>query len=139
VDVKAVVFDGKEHPVDSKDIAFQIAGREVFKLAFKEGKPVLLEPIMEITITVPEEFMGDVMGDLTTRRGRVQGTDQERGNAIVHAQAPLADIQRYATDLRSFTQGRGFYTMRFSHYEQVPSHLQAEIIAQAERERQETE
>jgi elongation factor G len=139
VDVKAVVFDGKEHPVDSKDIAFQIAGREVFKLAFKEGKPVLLEPIMEITITVPEEFMGDVMGDLTTRRGRVQGTDQERGNAIVHAQAPLADIQRYATDLRSFTQGRGFYTMRFSHYEQTPSHLQAEIIAQAERERQETE
>jgi elongation factor G len=139
VDVKAVVFDGKEHPVDSKDIAFQIAGREVFKLAFKEGNPVLLEPIMDMTITVPEEFMGDVMGDLTTRRGRVQGTDQERGNAIVHAQVPLAEIQRYATDLRSFTQGRGIYTMTFSHYEQVPAHLQSEIIAQAERERQETE
>jgi elongation factor G len=139
VDVKAVVFDGKEHPVDSKDIAFQIAGREVFKLAFKEGNPVLLEPIMNVSITVPEDFMGDVMGDLTTRRGRVQGTDQERGNAIVHAQVPLADIQRYATDLRSFTQGRGVYTMSFSHYEQVPSHLQAEIVAQAERERQETE
>ncbi len=139
VDVKAVVFDGREHPVDSKDIAFQIAGREVFKLAFKQGNPVLLEPIMDISITVPEEFMGDVMGDLTTRRGRVQGTDQERGNAIVHAQAPLADIQRYATDLRSFTQGRGIYTMTFSHYEQVPAHLQAEIIAQAERERQEAE
>lgn len=139
VDVKAVVFDGKEHPVDSKDIAFQIAGREVFKLAFKQGAPVLLEPIMDLTITVPEEFMGDVMGDLTTRRGRVQGTDQERGNVIVHAQAPLADIQRYATDLRSFTQGRGIYTMTFSHYEQVPAHLQAEIIARAERERQEAE
>ncbi len=139
VDVKAVVFDGKEHPVDSKDIAFQIAGREVFKLAFKDGRPVLLEPIMDITITVPEEFMGDVMGDLTTRRGRVQGTDQERGNAIVRAQAPLADIQRYATDLRSFTQGRGIYTLAFSHYEEVPSHLQAEIIAQAEREKQEAE
>ncbi|GAB4535189.1 MAG: elongation factor G [Anaerolineae bacterium] len=139
VDVKAVVFDGKEHPVDSKDIAFQIAGREVFKLAFKDGNPVLLEPIMNLTITVPEEFMGDVMSDLTTRRGRVQGTDQERGNAIVHAQVPLADAQRYSTDLRSITQGRGIYTMTFSHYEQVPSHLQAEIIAQAERERQEAE
>jgi elongation factor G len=139
VDVMAVVFDGKEHPVDSKDIAFQIAGREVFKLAFKDGKPVLLEPIMDMTITVPEEFMGDVMGDLTTRRGRVQGTDQDRGNAVVHAEAPLADIQRYATDLRSFTQGRGIYTMTFSRYEQVPSHLQAEVIAQAEREREEAE
>ncbi len=139
VDVKAVVFDGKEHPVDSKDIAFQVAGREVFKLAFMKGSPVLLEPIMNITITVPEEFMGDVMGDLTTRRGRVQGTDQERGNAIVHAQAPLADIQRYATDLRSITQGRGIYTMTFSHYEQMPPHLQSEIIATAERERQEAE
>ncbi|UCC86422.1 MAG: elongation factor G [Anaerolineales bacterium] len=139
VDVKAVVFDGKEHPVDSKDIAFQIAGREVFKQAFKNGNPVLLEPIMNMSITVPDEFMGDVMGDLTTRRGRVQGTDQERGNAIVHAQAPLADIQRYATDLRSFTQGRGIYTLTFSHYEQVPAHLQAEVIAQAERERQEAE
>jgi len=83
--------------------------------------------------------MGDVMSDLTTRRGRVQGTDQERGNAIVHAQVPLAEIQRYATDLRSFTQGRGIYTMTFSHYEQVPVHLQAEIIAQAEKERQEAE
>jgi len=139
VDVMAVVFDGKEHPVDSKDIAFQIAGREVFKLAFKDGNPVLLEPIMDMTITVPEEFMGDVMSDLTTRRGRVQGTDQERGNAVVHAEAPLADIQRYATDLRSFTQGRGIYTMTFARYEQVPAHLQAEIIAQAEREKQEAE
>jgi elongation factor G len=139
VDVMAVVFDGKEHPVDSKDIAFQIAGREVFKMAFKEGSPVLLEPIMDMTITVPDEFMGDVMSDLTTRRGRVQGTDQERGNAVVHARAPLADIQRYATDLRSFTQGRGIFTLAFSHYEQVPSHLQSEIIAQAERERQESE
>jgi elongation factor G len=139
VDMKAVVFDGKEHPVDSKDIAFQIAGREVFKAAFKDGSPVLLEPIMDMTITVPDDFMGDVMSDLTTRRGRVQGTDQERGNAVVHARAPLADIQRYATDLRSFTQGRGIFNLAFSHYEQVPSHLQSEIIAQAERERQEAE
>lgn len=139
VDVKAIVFDGKEHPVDSKDIAFQIAGREAFKEAFKQAGAVLLEPIMDISIVVPEEFMGDVMGDLTTRRGRVQGTDQERGNAIVHAEVPLAEIQRYATDLRSFTQGRGIFTMRFARYDQVPSHLQAEIIAQAEKEREEEE
>jgi elongation factor G len=137
VDVKAVVFDGKEHPVDSKDIAFQIAGREAFKLAFHEAGPVLLEPIMDLTVIVPEEFMGDVMGDATTRRGRVQGTDQERGNAVVHMEVPLAEIQRYATDLRSFTQGRGIYTVKFSHYEQVPSHLQAEVVAQVQREREE--
>ena len=138
-DVMAVVYDGKEHPVDSKDIAFQIAGREAFKEAFQESSPVLLEPIMEITVVVPEEFVGDVMGDITTRRGRVQGTDQERGNAIIHIEVPLAEVQRYATDLRSFTQGRGICTMSFSRYEQVPSHLQAEIIAQAERERKEAE
>jgi len=139
VDVKAIVYDGKEHPVDSKDIAFQIAGREAFKEAFKQSGPVLLEPIMEVTIIVPEEFMGDVMGDLSTRRGRVQGTDQERGNAIIHAEVPLAEIQRYATDLRSMTQGRGIFTVKFSRYEQVPAHLQAEIIAQAEKERREKE
>ncbi len=139
VDVKAIVYDGKEHPVDSKDIAFQIAGREAFKEAFKQSGGVLLEPIVEIAIVVPEEFMGDVMGDLTTRRGRVQGTDQERGNTIVRAEVPLAEIQRYATDLRSFTQGRGIFTMKFARYDQVPSHLQAEIIAQAEKERKEEE
>jgi elongation factor G len=139
VDVKAIVYDGKEHPVDSKDIAFQVAGREAFKEAFKQSGAVLLEPIMEINIVVPEEFMGDVMGDLTTRRGRVQGTDQERGNIIVHAEVPAAEVQRYATDLRSFTQGRGIFTMKFTRYDQVPSHLQAEIIAQAEKERKEEE
>jgi elongation factor G len=138
-DVMAVVYDGKEHPVDSKDIAFQIAGREAFKEAFRESSPVLLEPIMEMTVVVPEEYVGDVMGDITTRRGRVQGTDQERGNAIIRIEVPLAEVQRYATDLRSFTQGRGICTMSFLRYEQVPSHLQAEIIAETERERKEAE
>ena len=139
VDVKAIVYDGKEHPVDSKDIAFQVAGREAFKEAFRQSGAVLLEPIMEITVVVPEEYMGDVMGDLTTRRGRVQGTDQERGNTIVRVEVPQAEIQRYATDLRSFTQGRGICTMKFARYDQVPSQLQAEIIAQAEKERKEEE
>jgi len=137
VDVRAVVFDGKEHPVDSKDIAFQIAGREAFKLAFAEASPILLEPIVNLVITVPEEFTGDVSGDLSTKRGRMSGMEQVRGNTIITAQAPLAEVQRYATELRSITQGRGVYTMTISHYEPVPSHIAAEIIAQAQKEKEE--
>jgi elongation factor G len=137
VDVRAVVFDGKEHPVDSKDIAFQIAGREAFRLAFQGSNPVLLEPIMDLVITVPEEYTGDVSGDLSTRRGRMSGMEQIRGNTIITAQVPLAEVQRYATDLRSFTQGRGIFSMSLSHYEQVPSHIASEIVAQAQKEKQE--
>jgi elongation factor G len=134
VDVKAVVYDGKEHPVDSKDIAFQIAGREVFKLAFQGAGPVLLEPIAKLRITVPDANMGDVLGDLSTRRAQVQGTDSIAGKTIITAIAPLAEVQRYSNDLRSLTQGRGVYTMEFSHYQQVPAHLAEEIIAKAKRE-----
>lgn len=137
VDVKAIVFDGKEHPVDSKDIAFQTAGREAFKKAMLQAGPVLLEPIMNLVITVPEEFTGDVTSDLSTRRGRMSGMDQVRGYTVITAQAPLAEVQRYATDLRSFTQGRGVYTMTLSHYEEVPTHIANEIIAQAQKERKE--
>ncbi|MBE7469873.1 MAG: elongation factor G [Anaerolineae bacterium] len=137
VDVKAIVYDGKEHPVDSKDIAFQIAGREAFKLAVKEAGAILLEPIMNMTITVPEEYTGDVTSNLSTRRGRMSGMEQVRGNTIITAQAPLAEVQRYATDLRSITQGRGVYTMTLSHYEPVPSHIANDIIAQAQKEKQE--
>ncbi len=137
VDVRAVVYDGKEHPVDSKDIAFQIAGREAFRLAFKESGPVLLEPIMDMTITVPEEFTGDVSGDLSTKRARMSGMGQARGNTIVTAQAPLSEVQRYATELRSFTQGRGVYTMKLSHYEEVPKHIVEKVIAQAQKEKEE--
>jgi elongation factor G len=133
VDVRAVVYDGKEHPVDSKDIAFQIAGRESFKLAFKAANPVLLEPIMAITITIPEMFTGDVSGDLSTKRGRMSGMEQIRGNTIISGLVPLSEIQRYSTDLRSITQGRGVYTMTLSHYEQVPSHIVGDIIAQEEK------
>jgi len=137
VDIRAVVFDGKEHPVDSKDIAFQIAGREAFKLAFKRANPVLLEPIVEMVITVPEEFTGDVSGDLSTKRGRMSGMEQLGGNTIITAQAPLAEVQRYATDLRSLTQGRGVYSMKISHYEQVPSHIAGDVIAQAQQDEDE--
>jgi elongation factor G len=137
VDVKAAVYDGKEHPVDSKDIAFQIAGREVFKLAVQGAGPVLLEPIYNVAVTIPAENMGDAIGDLNTRRARVQGMDQEGTKGVIRAQVPLAEIQRYATDLRSFTGGRGYYTLEFSHYEPVPTHLMAEVIEKSKRDRDE--
>jgi elongation factor G len=134
--VKVSVYDGKEHPVDSKPVAFEIAGREAFKLAVRDAGPVLLEPIMNVRITVPESNMGDVLGDLNTRRARVQGMDSDKGHSIVTAQVPLAEMLRYTTDLRSFTGGRGVFTMEFSHYEVVPAHLSADIIAARQKELQ---
>ncbi len=133
--LKVSVFDGKEHPVDSKPIAFEIAGREAFKLAFMDSGPVLNEPIMNVEITVPEANMGDVLGDLNTRRARVQGMNSERGHSIIKAHVPLAEMLRYTTQLRSMTGGRGFFTMEFDHYETVPSHIAQEIIAQAQKEK----
>jgi elongation factor G len=133
--VKVSVFDGKEHPVDSKPIAFEIAGREAFKLAFMDSGPVLNEPIMMVEITVPEGNMGDVLGDLNTRRARVQGMNSERGHSIIKAHVPLSEMQRYTTQLRSMTGGRGFFAMTFDHYETVPSHIAAENIAKAQKDK----
>jgi elongation factor G len=118
--IRVSVYDGKEHPVDSKPIAFEIAGREAFKLAFHDAGPVLFEPIMNVQISVPEENMGDVMGDLNTRRARVQGMNSERGTSIVSAHVPLAEMLRYTTQIRSMTGGRGYFTMEFDHYDIVP-------------------
>lgn len=132
--VKVIVYDGKEHPVDSKPVAFEIAGREAFKLAVQDAGPVLFEPIMNARIIVPEANMGDVMSDLNTRRGRVQGTESERGNTVVMAHVPLAEMLRYTTNLRSITGGRGYFTMEFDHYEIVPQHLAAEIIETHKKE-----
>lgn len=129
VRVKVNVFDGKEHPVDSKDIAFQIAGREAFREAFRKAKPVLLEPIMDVRITVPESMMGDIMSDLNTRRGRVQGMDTIGIKSVVTAEVPLSEMLRYGNDLRSMTGGRGIYTMDFNRYDKVPTYVQDEIIA----------
>lgn len=139
VDIKAIVFDGKHHPVDSKDIAFQTAGREVFKIAMQEAKPVLLEPIYFMRITIPEEFMGDVMGDLNNRRGRVQGMENRNNRALINTEVPLAEILRYGTDLRSMTQGRGIYTTEFVRYEPVPSHLAEQVITQSKEQKTEQE
>jgi elongation factor G len=137
VDVKAVVYDGKEHPVDSKDIAFQIAGREAFKKVMQGAAPVLLEPIYRVVITVPEEYTGDIMGDLNTKRARVQGMDQVGGKSVITALAPLAEMQRYATDLRSRTQGRGIFSMELDHYEEVPAYLTQQIVEAHQREMKE--
>jgi elongation factor G len=134
LNVRVSVYDGKEHPVDSKPIAFETAGREAFKLAFNEAGPVLREPIMNVRITVPEANMGDILGDLNTRRSRVQGMDNEKGRSIVTAQVPLAEMQRYTTDLRSMTGGRGVFLMEFSHYETVPAHIAQEVIAARKKE-----
>ena len=132
--VKASVYDGKEHPVDSKPIAFEIAGREAFKQAFKEANPVLFEPIMDVHIIVPEANMGDVLGDLNTRRARVMGMETEKGHSMVNAQVPLAEMLRYTTLLRSITGGRGLFTMEFSRYEVVPSFITQEIVTARQKE-----
>jgi elongation factor G len=132
-DVKIALYDGSYHPVDSSDIAFQLAAQVGFRNVMGAAGPVLLEPVMDIQITVPEQFMGDILGDLNTRRARVQGMEQARGNSIITAQAPLAEMRRYATSLRAMTQGRGFFTMEFSRYEQVPAHLTASIIEEAQK------
>lgn len=132
--VRVIVYDGKEHPVDSKPIAFETAGREAFKLAVEQAGPVLFEPIMNVRITVPDAHMGDVMSDLNSRRGRVQGTESEHGNTVVMAHVPLAEMLRYTTQIRSMTGGRGYFTMEFDRYETVPQHLAAAIVEAHKKE-----
>ncbi len=132
--VKVSIYDGKEHPVDSKPVAFEIAARECFKLAVRDSAPMLLEPIYNIRIVVPEANMGDILGDLNTRRARVQGMDTEKGRSVITASVPLAEVQRYTTDLRSMTGGRGVFSMEFDHYEVVPTHIANEIIAARQKE-----
>ncbi len=138
VDVRVSLVDGKTHPVDSKDIAFQIAGREVFKKAFEMCNPILLEPIVDMTITVPEEYTGDIMGDMSSRRGKINGMNQNGKYQVISAKVPEAEIISYSTTLRSMTQGRGFYTKKFSHYEPVPSELAKKIIELSQKEDVET-
>lgn len=131
VDVRVTLFDGKMHPVDSKEIAFKIAGHEAFKLAVQKAQPVIMEPIYAMEISVPDQFAGDIMSDMTTRRGRVQGMLPDgSGRTTISAHAPLAEIQRYATDLRSLTQGRGRFSMSFDHFEDLPAHLAQNLTAE---------
>ena len=135
IDVAATVYDGKHHPVDSDEVSFKLAGSHAFRDAFLKAKPVLLEPIYQLEITVPEEFMGDVMGDLSSRRGRISGMDTSGHFQVIHAEAPLAEIDRYATSLRSMTQGKGFHAQRFDRYEDVPGDIMAKIIENAQKDK----
>lgn len=128
VDVEVDLYDGKYHPVDSKDIAFQIAGRHAIKEAWGQAKPVLLEPIYRVEVVVPEDHVGDIMGDMNTRRGRILNMDSRGRSSVVKALVPLAEMQSYAPDLRSMTGGKGFYTMSFETYERVPSTMQDKLV-----------
>ena len=134
VDVRVVLVDGKTHPVDSKDIAFQIAGREAFKIDFESAHPILLEPIANLKVTLPDDFTGDVMGDLSSRRGKISGIEPEGKMQTINAKIPEAEIQNYSQALRALTQGRGFYSKSFSHYEAVPGEVAKKIVEASQLE-----
>ena len=134
VDVRVTVFDGSFHTVDSSEMAFKIAGSLAFKKAALEAKPVLLEPIVELEVVVPEESVGDIIGDLNGRRGRVLGVDAHGKNQVVKVQVPLAEVLRYSSDLRSITSGRGQFTMAVSHYEEIPAAIAEKVIAESKKE-----
>ncbi|TET39704.1 MAG: elongation factor G, partial [Dehalococcoidia bacterium] len=133
VDMKVTLYDGSYHSVDSSDIAFKIAGSHATRKGLSQGHPVLLEPIMNMRITVPEGLTGDVIGDLNGKRAKVLGMSPQDGLNIIEAQAPLAEVQHYAIDLRSMTQGRGSFRMEPSHYEEIPAHIAQKIIAEREK------
>ncbi len=135
VDFRARVYDGKYHPVDSSDISFQIAGSLALKNAMVDADPYLIEPIMNVEIMVPEAYMGDVIGDLNAKRGRILGMESEGGLQLVRAQVPMAEMLRYSIDLRSITGGRGNFSMEMSHYEEVPSHIASKIIETSKEEK----
>lgn len=130
VDVKVSLYDGSFHPVDSSDIAFKVAGAQALRKGLSQAQPVLIEPVMKLTITVPETYTGDITSDLNTKRGRVLGMNPGNGINVIEAQAPYAELVRYALNLRSLTQGRGSFVMGFDHYEEVPAHLSQKIIAE---------
>ena len=129
-DIKVTVFDGGYHPVDSSEICFKIAGAGALKKGLAQGQPILLEPIVNITVRVPEDFTGDIIGDLITKRAQVQGMNPEDGTNTIQAQVPLAEVRRYAIDLKSITQGRGSFTVEFSHYQEAPALATQKIVAE---------
>jgi elongation factor G len=131
VDVKATLFDGSFHDVDSSEMAFKIAGSMAAKLAVEKASPAILEPVMRVEVVMPEEFMGDVIGDLNSRRGHIEGMDNRNGTQVVSAFVPLASMFGYVTDLRSMTQGRATSSMEFSHYAEVPQSIAAELVQKA--------
>jgi elongation factor G len=138
VDLRVTLHDGKFHTVDSSDMAFQIAGSIGIKEAVQKSGVVLLEPVMDVEVMVPESMTGDVIGDLNAKRGRVSGMDPTgSGKTRIFAEVPQSELTRYSIDLRSITGGRGVFTMKFSHYEEVPSHLADKVIAESQKEKEE--
>jgi elongation factor G len=136
VDFRVILYDGSYHEVDSSEIAFKLAGSKAFKACMEQARPCLLEPIMNVEITVPQDYSGDIMGNLNSRRGRIQGMDPKGGSTVVKAQVPLAEMLTYASDLTSMTQGRGTYAMEFSHYDIVPEFIAEKIVATARAARE---
>jgi elongation factor G len=137
VGIRVTLYDGSYHSVDSSEMAFKIAASMAFKKGALEAQPVLLEPIMNVEVVVPEEYMGDVIGDLNKKRGKILGMDPKNGMQVIKAQVPEAEMYRYATDLRSMTQGRGTFTSSFSHYEEVPPQVSEKIIEEARKAKEE--
>jgi elongation factor G len=135
VDFRVILYDGSYHDVDSNDLSFQMAGRIAFKKAMETAKPTILEPVMTVEITIPDEFAGSIMGDLNSRRGRIQGMDNKGGNTLVKAEVPMAEMLTYGVDLTSMTQGRGSFNMEMHHYDVVPAQQQEKIIEKAKAER----
>jgi elongation factor G len=135
VDFRVILYDGSYHDVDSNDMSFQMAGRIAFKKAMEQAKPTLLEPVMHVEITVPDDFAGSIMGDLNSRRGRIQGMDNKGGNTVVKAEVPMAEMLTYGVDLTSMTQGRGSFNMEMHHYDAVPAALQEKIVEKAKAAR----
>jgi elongation factor G len=129
VDMKATLYDGSFHEVDSSEMAFKIAGSMALQAAARKASPILLEPIMKLEITIPEEFFGDVIGDVSSRRGKIEDTQDQMESKVINVKVPLAEMFGYATNLRSLTQGRGTFTMEFDHYEEVPGNVAAEIVS----------
>ncbi len=131
IDVRVTLFDGSYHDVDSSEIAFKIAGSMAFKSGVLKSKPVLLEPMMKVEVVVPDQYMGDVIGDLNSRRGRIEGMEAHKGIQTIKSKVPLSTMFGYATGLRSLTQGRGTYSMEFCEYDEMPKNLSEDIIAKS--------
>ena len=137
VDIRITLYDGSYHPVDSSEMAFKVAGSMGFKEGAKSCKPTLLEPIMKMEVVVPEDCMGDIMGDINGRRGRVLGMDSQAGLQVINALVPMAEVLNYVPALKSMTGGRGSYSMEFDHYEEVPGQFQEKVIEEAQKAKEE--
>jgi elongation factor G len=135
VDFKVTLYDGSYHDVDSNELSFKTAGRLAFRDAMSRARPTILEPIMNVEVYAPSEFAGDLMGDLNSRRGRIAGMDSRAANTVIRAQVPMAEMLTYEQALTSATGGRGSYQMEYSHYEEVPTHLQSKIVSAYKAER----